>query len=175
MRNLIITLLLAISFAFSQDEFQALAGPFMVAKVIDAQTLELSNGDENTQVELLGIVTARGGAEPLCALYHSMALDFTQDLLAKEVWLEFDIAEHEDSQTLYAYVYLADEMGNWTYEPRHFIQINEQLLLQGLAEPFFAETAMRYEDKYILASIKARENGLGIWSDAETKQACFNN
>ncbi len=174
MRILLLILFLIVSFGQAQEEFQALAGPYLVASIIDAQTLELSNGETMTQVELLGILTPSTNKPP-CALYQTKALDFTSGLLQKEVWLEFDMAEHEDTQTLYAYVYLADDKGNWVYEPKHFVQINEQLLLQGLAEPYFADAAMRYEDKYLLATIEARKQGLGIWSSAEAPLDCTSN
>ena len=169
MRYLIIaSVLIFFSLSQAQSEFQALAGPFVVSRVIDAKTLELSAGDQTSEVKLLGIATPKKGDEAACALYGSQALDFTSDLLLeKEVWLEFDLFEADDPSIMLAYVYLANDQGNWHYDPQQFVQINEQLLLNGLAEPMFDTPIMRYEDQFLLAMQKAKNNGLGIWAEPD--------
>lgn len=168
MSLLILSCLVSIS-CNAQSDFQALAGPFSLSRVIDGNTIELSSDYGTNVVELLGVVTADlHGEDPCAETYYHEANQFISDLLLnKDIWLEFDIIDTDDPELMFAYVYVADAQGSWLYEPYRYTQANEQLLLKGLAEPFFLESFMRYEDTFLRASQEARAKKLGIWYSAE--------
>lgn len=87
--------------------------------------------------------------------YGEEATEFTKDLLLDEtVYLEQDVSETDRYDRRLAYVYLEDgEM------------FQELLLAEGLAEVAVFPPDVKYQEELEEVEQKAKENGVGIWSD----------
>jgi micrococcal nuclease len=136
-------------------------GPvFQVTRVIDGDTLLLSNGE---RVRLIGVDTPE--------LYHPLkpvqyfaeeASQFTRKMAeGKRVRLEYDWRRLDRYNRLLAYVYLED--GTF---------LNAEIIRQGYG---FAYTKypFRYMEQFLKYEREARENERGLWKRRETKNKEF--
>lgn len=125
-----------------------------VARVIDGDTLLLSNGE---RVRLIGVDTPE--------LYHPLkpvqyfareASEFTRQMAeGKTVRLEYDWQRRDKYGRLLAYVYLGDG-----------VLLNAEIIKQGYG---FAYTKypFRYMEEFRQYEREARQNGKGLWKHKE--------
>ncbi len=147
--------------ALSQD-----GGFFYVSKVIDGDTIRLSNGDH---VRLIGIDTpesryndklmrdSKRTKRDINAIIRmgAQASDFTKDLVqGKRVRLEFDVERHDKYGRLLAYVYLED--GTF---------VNARILEQGYGRVMTIPPNVKYADQFLKLQREAKEFGRGLWKD----------
>jgi micrococcal nuclease len=133
---------------------------FHVTRVIDGDTLLLSNGE---RVRLIGVDTPE--------LHHPLkpvqyfaeeAFQFTRTMAeGKEVRLEYDWRRRDRYGRLLAYVYLED--GTF---------LNAEIIRQGYGFAF-TKYPFRYMAQFRQYQREARENGRGLWKRREAKNKKF--
>ncbi|MFC1667147.1 thermonuclease family protein [Candidatus Omnitrophota bacterium] len=132
---------------------------FYVSRVIDGDTIELSNGET---LRYIGIDTPEL-KEKIGSVwvykpkpYAKEAKDFNQELVkGKPVRLEFDVQKRDKYRRLLAYVYSEDKM------------VNLEILRQGYAMIYTYPPNVKYTDLFLTAQQEARENNNGLWMDLE--------
>ena len=131
---------------------------YYVAKIIDGDTVELSNG---TRVRYIGINTPESmkrvgnnwefDPEP----YAVAAKKFNREsVLGKNVILEFDREHNDKYGRSLAYVYAKD--GG---------MVNLELVRNGYATAYSFPPNMKYYDAFIDAQDDARANKRGLWKE----------
>jgi len=127
------------------------AGPYLVERVVDGDTLLLSGG---TRVRLLGVDTpeTKHPTRPVEPLGPE-ASEFTRlHVEGRKVTLKFDRERRDRYRRVLAYVYL----GDWF--------LNEELIRAGYSR---AETGFPYstvmKGRFRKAEQDARDAGRGIW------------
>lgn len=128
---------------------------FYVSKVVDGDTIELSNG---RSVRYIGIDTPelrekKGGRwidRP--EDYALEAKEANRRLVAgKQVRLEFDVVRTDKYKRWLAYVFVGDKL------------INEELLRQGYASLYTYPPNVKYVERLVAAQHAAREQKKGFW------------
>jgi len=138
---------------------------YKVERVIDGDTLKLSNGE---RVRLIGIDTPESkdnaklrkdskrtgqNAKEIIEM-GKWAADFTRKLVeGKEVKLEFDVSQRDKYGRLLAYVYLTD--GTF---------VNAEIIKQGFAQVMTIPPNVKHQDLFLRLQKEARENRRGLWS-----------
>jgi len=130
-------------------------GQFLVERVVDGDTLVLSNGEK---VRLIGVDTpeTKHPTKPV-EPYGPEASAFTKNAVeGQAVTLKFDREKYDRYQRMLAYVYRDD---NWC--------LNEELIRNGLSEcvtkyPFDSSMKERFRQ----AEDQARRERRGIWSQS---------
>jgi len=116
-----------------------------VAKIIDGDTFELSDG---TKVRLLCVNTPETGER-----FYTESKDWLANLiLYKQVRLERDVTDEDEYGRKLRYVFVDD------------IFINRVLLQDGLAEYYPCQPNQKYTDRLIAAEQDAKNSKMGIWS-----------
>jgi len=146
------------------DEF------FAVSRVIDGDTLKLSNGEK---VRLIGIDTpekyygkkllrdAKKDRKDIRTIQEmgNRATRFVKEFIAgKRVRLEFDIEKRDRYGRLLAYVYLDD--GTF---------LNGKILEEGYAQVFTVPPNVKYADKLLSLQQDARKKKKGFWNSEYAK------
>ncbi|HPT63507.1 MAG TPA: thermonuclease family protein [Candidatus Atribacteria bacterium] len=127
-------------------------GAYLVARVIDGDTIELSNGEK---VRYIGIDTpelhhpqkeveyyAREAYEANCRLVEG-----------KRVRLELDVEERDRYGRILAYVYVDDLM------------VNEWLVANGYAHVATFPPNVKYAERFLQLEREARQAKIGLWAD----------
>jgi micrococcal nuclease len=142
------------------------AGSYTVIRVVDGDTLKLSNGEK---VRLIGVDTPEVHASNKLArdvarskidasLITGMgkkASDFTKSLvLGKNVRIEYDVKKRDRYDRILAYIYLDD--GTF---------VNAKLIENGYAQVMTVPPNVKYSDLFIKLERQARQAGKGLWSD----------
>ena len=129
-----------------------------VIRVIDGDTIDVTIGDREERVRLLGIDTPEvhvpAGARPDC--FGAEASAYTKQLLGEgtAVRLERDVVGRDDYGRLLAYVYRVDDG----------TLINEVLVRQGYARPMRVEPNGILAARFVAAAVAAEADGLGLWA-----------
>ncbi len=147
-----------------QSENHVSAVLYKVERVVDGDTLKLSNGE---RVRLIGIDTPESkdnaklrkdskrtgqNAKEIIEM-GKRAADFTRKLVeGKEVKLEFDVSQRDKYGRLLAYVYLMD--GTF---------VNAEIMKQGFAQVMTIPPNIKYQDLFLKLQKEARENKRGLW------------
>jgi len=119
-------------------------GPFKVTKVVDGDTLDLSNGD---RIRLMGINTPE---KDDC--YYQEAKDELTDLTLNQiVLLEKDNTDQDKYGRKLRFVYVKGT------------DVNAHLVEHGFARAFDEFPSSNYKDLKALES-RAKESNLGMWS-----------
>jgi micrococcal nuclease len=129
-----------------------------VVSITDGDTVrvDLEDGEEDQAVRYIGIDTPEkegspDGAEP----FGEEATDRNDDLVDGErVCLERDVSETDRYGRLLRYVWLEDQR-----------LVNLVLVEEGLAEAVEFRPDVRRQDDLDAAEGRARDEGLGIWSE----------
>jgi len=117
---------------------------YFVSKVIDGDTIELSNGEK---IRLLGI-NAPEINEPL----GEEAKEFLSEMVeGKKVYLEKDLRLRDEFGRLLAFIFVGDK------------NINLELVRSGLAHTFEINKISKYIKELREAEYLAMKNQLGIW------------
>lgn len=139
-----------------QTESTASADLLKVQKVIDGDTVELSNGEK---VRLIGINTPEKG-QP----YFKEAKDALEKLiLEREVRLELDIAAKDMYGRTLGYLYVDNEF------------INQDMIESGYAVVDTVPPNVRYADELVSALDKAKSDCSGMWNGlcTPTESSCI--
>ncbi len=156
--------------AFAPD-FYDYAGTPTVARIVDGDTFELSDG---TMLRLIGIDTPevhpsgklsrdaeRTGMdkETIRALGRRASAYAAELALGKRVELEYGSGGRTDryGRTL-AYVWVLDEQG------RRLYRVNDRLVADGYAN-IYSGIPFEYSDEYLEYEREAREEGRGLWGE----------
>jgi len=144
---LISAIVVLITFAFFWDRTNnANSNEFLVTKVIDGDTIKLSNDKE---VRLLGIDTPEKGQ-----YYYDEAKNFLDDLVSgKKVILEKDVTNKDNYGRYLRYV-LCDD-----------IFVNLEMVKGGYARVVIRVPDMKYADILMKAETDARKKQIGIWKN----------
>ncbi len=133
----------------------AFAQTYQVSKVIDGDTIELSNGD---RVRYIGIDTPEfrnGIPDP----YAQEAYEANKKLVeGKEVQLELDVQKRDKYGRILAYVYVGD------------LFVNAWLIENGYAQIMTIPPNITHQELFLALQTKAREENRGLWG-LETTQA----
>ncbi|MAF51344.1 MAG: hypothetical protein CMH64_04615 [Nanoarchaeota archaeon] len=151
MKFLILTLIFLTGCSITGNA--TLEGPFTVTKVVDGDTLDLSNGD---RVRFSGINTPETGE-----CYYQEAKDFLSSLvLNKQVFLEKDRSDEGKYGRKLRYIHINDQIAN------------DILVKEGYAKVYdkYKADTKRYPELKKLEAI-AIKNNLGVWSCE--KQDCL--
>lgn len=129
-----------------------------VARVIDGDTILLSNGEK---VRYIGINTPeihhpKRGKEP----YGEEAREANRCLVAgKTVRLRFDVRKRDRYGRLLAYVYVGGQM------------VNRALVRDGYAQVATYPPNVRHQDEFLRLQREAREQRRGLWGNQETRNS----
>ena len=124
------------------------AETYTVSRVIDGDSIELSNGE---QVRYIGIDTPEfhnGVPDP----YAQEAYEINKKLVeGKEVRLELDVQKRDKYNRILAYVYVDD------------LFVNAYLIENGYTQILTIPPDVTYQDLFLSLERKARENKAGLW------------
>ena len=154
-------------------DFYDPAGTLTVARIVDGDTFELSDG---TMLRLIGIDTPEVHPSPKLSRdveRSDMDRETIRELgrrasayaaelaLDKPVELEYGSGRRTDryGRTL-AYVWVLDEYG------RRLYRVNDRLVADGYAN-IYSGIPFEYSDEYLEYEREAREEGRGLWGEVE--------
>ena len=122
-----------------------------VARVVDGDTIELTNGKK---VRYLGINTPETKApKKIIECFGKEASQRNRELVeGKQIALEKNVSETDKYGRLLRYVYVDDQM------------VNELLVKEGFAQVSAYPPDVKYQELFIKAEQKAREQKLGLWN-----------
>jgi len=143
--SLLLTLLIfTLDFASKSGFFVPKTKPFFISKVIDGDTIELSNGEV---VRLLGI-----NAPEINELFGKDAKEFLSQLVeGKDAYLETDLRRRDSYGRILAFVFIEGK------------NINVEMVRKGFAHTFELEKISKYVKELKEAEFYAREKQIGIW------------
>lgn len=131
-----------------------------VARVIDGDTIELSDG---RRVRYIGIDTPElGDGRTAVACFAKEATEENKrQVEGKTVRLEKDISELDRYGRILRYVFIGDGTDQVVH-PEVFI--NDHLVRQGFARVATFPPDVRYQEQFLDAQNEAREQGRGLWN-----------
>lgn len=143
-----------------ETESGAASEEVTMTRAVDGDTVEISPTIDGIEdVRLIGMDTpelsGNCGTEPLAR----EAEDYTARYTGERVTLEFDEERTDHYGRLLAYAY-APGGG----------MLNEELVRRGLAQVATFPPNVRYEQDFLEAQERAREEGAGIWGLASERQ-----
>lgn len=123
---------------------------FTVTKIIDGDTIQISNGQT---VRYIGIDAAEtSGSQGGTACFAKEASLKNKELVeGKVVALEKDVSETDKYGRLLRYVYVGDTF------------VNDYLVRQGYAHAWAYPPDVQYQQQFSDAQREARENNRGLW------------
>lgn len=135
----------------SEINFNPIKHKARVIKVIDGDTIEIEGGQ---RVRYIGIDTPETvhPSKPV-ECYGKEASDKNKELVeGKMVTLEKDVSKTDKYGRLLRYVWLGDMM------------VNEYLVREGYAQSSTYPPDVKYQDRFVEAQRRAREEEKGLWS-----------
>ena len=147
------------NFAFTNDYF-------LITKVIDGDTIKLSDG---RKVRLIGVDTpevyysekllrdSKKSGQDIKTIQGlgRRASDFTKKLcMGKRVRLEYDVDRKDMYGRTLAYVYLEDG-----------VFVNAELVKEGYAQVMTIPPDVKYADHFLKLQKEARDAKRGLWKD----------
>ncbi len=134
---------------------------YLVSKVTDGDTVELSNGQK---VRFVGIDTPET-VDPRRSVgcFGKQASNENKKLLeGKEVILEKDVSETDKYNRLLRYVYLPLPDGSLLF-------INDYLVREGFAKVYTYPPDVKFNEQFLQAEREARAQNRGLWAACPTK------
>ena len=143
--SLLLTLLIFTLDSLSKSGFFVLQTKhFFITKVIDGDTIELSNGEI---VRLLGI-----NAPEINAPFGKDAKEFLSQLVeGKDVYIETDLSKRDNYGRILAFMFVGEK------------NINLEMVRNGFAHVFELEKISKYVKELNEAELYAIKNQIGIW------------
>lgn len=129
---------------------------YTVTRVVDGDTIVLSQGEDSFKVRLIGVDTPESvhPNKEKNTEFGKIANNYTKEkLLNKEVALELDVQETDKYGRILAYVYIDGVM------------FNKMLLQSGMAKIATYPPNVKYVEEFKVLEKQARENKVGLWSD----------
>lgn len=129
---------------------QRAPGEYVVVRVIDGDTIELSNGE---RVRYIGINAPELHHPQKGVEYFAReAYEANRRMVeGKRVRLEFDVQKRDRYGRLLAYVYVGD------------IMVNEWLVANGYAQAATYPPNVKYADRFVKLEAEARRLRIGFW------------
>ncbi len=136
---------------FASDTKETATELIKVTKVIDGDTIEIEEGQ---RVRYIGIDTPETvhPNEPIECFGVEASNKNKELVLGKNVSLEKDVSETDKYGRLLRYVWVGDLM------------VNEYLVREGYAQSSTYPPDVKYQDRFVEAQRKAREESKGLWS-----------
>lgn len=163
MRNFLFFLCcFTITTLFALSPVGDLLGPMPIVKILDGDTIRVSDHFFEDTIRLIGIDTPEvyGSVQP----FGPEASAYTKSLLTnKQVWIELDKVHRDRYGRILGYVYLEKADGDWEKDGRHFIQVNLELARVGLAKVLTVPPNIRYKQLYVEAEKAAKDQNLQMW------------
>ncbi len=177
MRNLFLIFILLLIACTKKEEAKAQKPvpegrvPCEVVRVVDGDTFHcLLEGKEEVKVRLIGVDTPESSENQKAVRdaqrsgrdvreivrMGKKSAEFTKSLLPKgsTVYLEFDVQKTDKYGRLLAYVWLSDGR-----------MLNELLVREGYAQVYTIPPNVKYQERFLEAQRKAREEGKGLWGE----------
>ncbi len=129
---------------------------FLVTRVIDGDTIELSTGQK---VRLVGIDTPET-VDPRRSVgcFGKQASSQSKKLVeGKEVILERDVSETDKYNRLLRYVYLPLADGSLLF-------VNDYLVREGFARVYTYPPDIKFNEQFLQAEREARSENRGLWA-----------
>jgi micrococcal nuclease len=122
-----------------------------VTRVIDGDTIEIEGGEH---VRYIGIDTPEtvDPRKPVQCFGIEASKKNKELVEGKVVRLEKDITDRDKYNRLLRYIWLGDTL------------INQELVAEGYAKSYSYPPDVKYQDKFVAAEKKAREDKLGLWT-----------
>ena len=141
-------IILFLFFYFQSEE----KGVYLVARIIDGDTIELSNGEK---VRYIGIDTSElHHPQKEVEYYAREAYEANRRLVeGKRVRLELDVEERDRYGRILAYVYIDGLM------------VNEWLVANGYARVATFPPNVKYAERFLQLEREARQAKIGLWAD----------
>lgn len=143
-----------------------LLGPVPVVEVIDGDTVVLASNLGPRTVRLIGVdAPERRGADGVPEPFWAEASAFAEQLVpvGTSVWVELDLEIEDGYGRLLAYVYAADESGEWIVAGERARMVNLAIAEAGFARTLPIPPNLVYADLLRDAVRSAREQKLGMW------------
>lgn len=132
-----------------------LAEPARIVRVVDGDTVDatLERTKGTVRVRLIGVDTPEkvDPRKPV-QCFAEEASRFTEQLEGALVLLDYDVERYDRYGRTLAYVFLQDG--------RLF---NLVLVREGYAQPYTVPPNVRYQELFVQAAARAREEGRGLW------------
>ncbi|MBU1628008.1 thermonuclease family protein [bacterium] len=144
-------LLIMVMSGFSSPTSSVPQNLYDVSRVIDGDTIELTNGE---RVRYIGIDTpeTKHPKKPV-QYYGKEAYEANKRLVeGKEVRLEFDVTKRDKYGRLLAYVYVGD------------VFVNAWLVENGYAQVYTYPPDVKYNELFLKLQKEAREKKRGLWN-----------
>lgn len=127
-------------------------GTYLVTRVIDGDTIELSNGEK---VRYIGVDTPElHHPQKEVEYYAREAYEANRRLVeGKRVRLELDVEERDRYGRILAYVYIDGLM------------VNEWLVANGYARVATFPPNVKYAERFLQLEREARQAKIGLWAD----------
>lgn len=136
---------------------------YVVSKVVDGDTIVITDGMSSQRVRLIGIDTPEtvDPRRPVECFGKEASEKMKELILGKKVNLISDPTQGEKDkyQRLLRYVYLEDGLF-----------INQTMIEKGFAFEYTYKTPYKYQKEFKDAEVKARNGGVGLWGN----EACPN-
>jgi micrococcal nuclease len=131
-----------------------------IARVIDGDTVEISPSIDGIEdVRLIGMdtpeISGDCGREPLA----EAAREYTARYAGESMSLRLGRERKDQYGRLLAYLRTPEG-----------VMLNKELLREGLAQVATFPPNVRYEEEFLKAQARAREQGVGIWSLPDDRQ-----
>ena len=125
-----------------------------VVRVVDGDTIEVEINGKTEPVRYIGIDTPEtvDPRKPVQCFGVEASKKNKELVEGKLVRLEKDITDLDKYKRLLRYVWLGDTL------------INQELVMQGYAKSYSYPPDIKYQDKFVAAEKKAREDKLGLWT-----------
>jgi micrococcal nuclease len=138
--------------AFTADRH----GPFAVVRVVDGDTVKVSNG---ATLRLIGVDTPEtvDPRKPVQCFGREASLRAHSLLDGASVWLEYDASQGRIDKYGRTLAYL------WLPDGRMY---NETIIAEGFAHEYTYAIPYRYQDRFVAAERAARDGARGLWSPA---------
>ena len=143
-------ILVLLALVYSHHDEDHADNLFYVKRVVDGDTIVLSNGE---RVRYIGIDTPETKHPSKPVQYFGKEASAYNKLLVehKMVRLEFDVEKTDRYGRLLAYVYVGDTF------------VNAKLVEEGYAQVYTFPPNVKHQDLFLKLQREARENNRGLW------------
>lgn len=125
-----------------------------VVRVVDGDTIEVLINGKPEPIRYIGIDTPEtvDPRKPVQCFGIEASKKNKEFVEGKMVRLEKDITDRDKYSRLLRYIWVGDTL------------INEALVAQGFAKSYSYPPDVKYQDRFVAAEKKAREDKLGLWT-----------
>lgn len=131
-------------------------GGYVVSRIVDGDTIEVTRNGENTKVRLLGINSPESVGDRAHECFGKEASAYATSILKGEtVKLETDDSQdkYDKYGRLLAYVYLMDNQ-----------MANRKLIAEGYAYEYTYDAPYKYQDDFKALQSFAKRESRGLWA-----------